>query len=46
MTFESIKELMSRASGAKITVVGDFCLDKYLYIDPASSAKTARAMSY
>ena len=35
MTFESIKELMSRASGAKITVVGDFCLDKYLYIDPA-----------
>ena len=33
MTLESIKELMSRADSAEITVVGDFCLDKYLYID-------------
>ena len=35
MTLNSIRELMQRANGARITVVGDFCLDKYLYIDPS-----------
>ncbi len=35
MTLQTVKDLMARASGAKVTVVGDFCLDKYLYIDPA-----------
>lgn len=34
MTLESIKELMARAPECAITVLGDFCLDKYLYIDP------------
>lgn len=34
MNLQTMQDLMARASGAKITVVGDFCLDKYLYIDP------------
>lgn len=34
MNLQRLEELMARASRAKITVVGDFCLDKYLYIDP------------
>ncbi len=35
MTLETIKDLMARAPECAITVLGDFCLDKYLYIDPA-----------
>ncbi|MBE5817195.1 MAG: carbohydrate kinase [Clostridiales bacterium] len=35
MTTERIIELMSRTASSRITVIGDFCLDKYLYIDPA-----------
>ena len=34
MTLESIRSLMSRAPECTVTVLGDFCLDKYLYIDP------------
>lgn len=35
MNYQRLDELMNKASCARITVVGDFCLDKYLYIDPA-----------
>jgi len=33
MDLSCLKELMSRAPDMVITVLGDFCLDKYLYID-------------
>ena len=33
MTRERLQELLSGAKNARITVLGDFCLDKYLYID-------------
>ncbi|WRS28818.1 PfkB family carbohydrate kinase [Oscillospiraceae bacterium MB08-C2-2] len=32
---ERIIQTVSEASRCKITVMGDYCLDKYLYIDPA-----------
>ena len=34
MNIHSLKELMLHAPDSAITVLGDFCLDKYLYIDP------------
>ena len=33
MNRERLQELLSGAKNARITVLGDFCLDKYLYID-------------
>ena len=32
---ENILKVLDNASNCKITVFGDFCLDKYMYIDPA-----------
>lgn len=34
MTPERLAELLDRFDGKHIAVVGDFCLDRYLYIDP------------
>ncbi len=34
MTLETLRKMMNDAPNCEITVVGDFCLDKYLYIDP------------
>lgn len=35
---EQIVDVLDRAAGSTITVFGDFCLDKYLYTDPARDA--------
>jgi len=34
-TIDNILRVLDRANGRTITVFGDYCLDKYLYIDPA-----------
>ena len=35
MTAEGLKKIATRYSGLRIAVAGDFCLDRYLEIDPA-----------
>ena len=35
MNIEKILDALKRTNEAKIVVFGDYCLDKYLYSDPA-----------
>lgn len=47
MTPERLHEITSRYAGLRVAVVGDFCLDRYLEIDPAraeTSIETGRTV--
>lgn len=47
MTHERLHEITSRYGGLRVAVVGDFCLDRYLEIDPAraeTSLETGRTV--
>ena len=35
MDIEKIRQALNRTADVKVAVFGDYCLDKYLYMDPA-----------